>query len=66
MSKLFCSDFCLSGMCVCRNYTEASIIARELSNEKNHVAEKRRAEELLQEARSLFMEIDDHTVKGEG
>lgn len=65
MSKLFCSDFCLSGQCVCRNYTQAAIISREVSNEKNYVAEKRRAEELLQEARRLFLEIQTHKTKGE-
>ena len=65
MSKLFCTDFCLSGMCVCRNFTQAAIISREVSNEKNYVAEKRRAEELLQEARRLFLEIETHKTKGE-
>jgi hypothetical protein len=66
MSKLFCTDFCLSGMCVCRNFTQAAIIEREVSNEKNHMFEKRRAEELLQEARRLFTETEAHKMKGEG
>ena len=61
MPKLFATDFCRSGQCVCRLYMEACLIARELADENNHIAEKRKAEELLREGGRLMAEQDTHT-----
>ncbi len=60
MPKLFSTDFCLSGQCVCRQHMEACLIARELADDKNHAFEKRRVEELLNEGARLLDEQDAH------
>jgi hypothetical protein len=60
MPQLFHTDFCLSGQCVCRLHMEACLIARELADEKNHIAEKRKAEELLNEGGRLLDEQEIH------
>ena len=60
MPKLFSTDFCRSGMCVWQQLGMALLIADELSNEQNHIAEKRRVQELKNEARRLMEEEEIH------
>jgi len=64
MPKLFSTDFCLSGQCVCRQFLEAMLIERELADEKNHATEKRRGIELLNEGGRLLAEQDQHREPG--
>jgi len=64
MPKLFATDFCRSGMCVWQQLGMALLIADELSDEKNHVAEKRRVQELKNEARRLMEEEEIHHDTG--
>jgi hypothetical protein len=58
--RIFDHIGCRSGQCVFEQCVKAQLIARELSNEKNHAMEKRKAEELLQEAARLADERDTH------
>jgi len=60
MPKLFATNFCRSGMCVWQQLGMALLIADELSDEQNHVAEKRRVQELKNEARRLMEEEEIH------
>jgi len=60
MPKLFSTDFCRSGMCVWQQLGMAVLIADELSSEPNHAAEKRRVQELKNEARRLMEEDGIH------
>ena len=60
MPKLFATDSCLSGQCVCRQLLEALLIERELANPKNHTAEKRRVQELLNAGGRLMAEQEQH------
>jgi hypothetical protein len=63
MAQLFHTDFCLSGQCVCRQLLEAMLIERELTDTKNHIAEKHRVIELLNEGGRLMAEQEIHGVK---
>ena len=63
MPKLFATDFCRSGMCVWQQLGMALLIADELSNEPNHVAEKHRVQELKNEARRLMEQEEVHGSK---
>ena len=63
MSKLFQTSQCLSGQCVCRCLLEALLIERELSDSKNHITEKHRVIELLNEGGRLMAEQETHKVQ---
>lgn len=56
MPELFTTAQCVSGRCVFRLAVEAMLIARELSDRANGLAEKQRANELLNEASRLLTE----------
>ena len=66
MPELFATSFCLSGRCVCRLHMEACLIERELQDQRNHLAEKHKAEELLQDGARLLAEQELHTTFGNG
>jgi hypothetical protein len=61
MPQLFHTDFCLSGQCVCRQYLEACLIARELSDGKDLREAKRRIVALLNEGGRLLDEQGIHS-----
>jgi hypothetical protein len=58
--RLFDHIGCRCGQCVFEQCVKAQLIARELADENNHAMEKRKAEELLQEAARLLNEKDMH------
>jgi hypothetical protein len=45
---------------------EACLIERELQDQRNHLAEKHKAEELLQDGARLLAEQELHTTFGNG
>jgi hypothetical protein len=54
--QLYHHEGCHSGQCVWQAHGLACLIARELSNKENHLAERRRTDELLAEAGRLLEE----------
>ena len=58
--RLFDHPGCKSGQCICREHLLACLIARELSDQHNGTAEKRRADELLAEGARLLDEEGIH------
>jgi len=63
MPQLFHTDFCLSGQCAARQYMEAVLIARVLSDpDERHEAE-RHAEDILRQGARLLDEQETMRVK---
>ena len=56
MGRIFYSDFCLSGQCIFREYSEAVLTARLVSDENDKRNAERRANELLAEVMRLLDE----------
>lgn len=60
MGRIFCSDFCLSGQCIFRQYAEEVLTARVVSDENDKRIAERRANELLTEMMRLIEEEGWH------